>query len=357
MKLVNYLPWNFYVSRNLIVDSETTIESCVVVQKNGSLQITYAFRGHDIESFSMSYVNAVYEYFNSQLMRMGDGWMVSLEAQRYQSHEYPSSDFSNLAAYLVDKEREEDFKCSGEHYESCYFITFVYKPETEIKQRFFKFFFKDEENEIIIKDEIENFCKKVENITAVLSSRLIIRPLDVHETICYLHSTVSFKRHHFNVPESFMYLDSIVAGENMEIAHCNKLGEYYIPVISVYDFPMKTYPAILNKLNKLNVEYRWVNRFFPLSKQVALKILEDCQQGAAAGRKSSRQLASEMALGYESSLQNHSGVMALDEVEQAQAEVGGDVNGLGYYQTSVMVWDKSYEKAEIKRKKVEPEIE
>ena len=129
-KFTTFLPWSFYLSKARYIDSETRIESCIIVQKNGSLQMTYAFRGIDIESYSFSYVATIYTYFNSQIMRLGDGWMVSVEAQRYKMHEYPYADFDNVAALLVDRERGENFSNSGDHYDSSYYLTFVYKPES-----------------------------------------------------------------------------------------------------------------------------------------------------------------------------------------------------------------------------------
>ena len=141
-RLVNYLPWEFMVRDYLQVSDDTRLETCTIVHKNGNLQQVYGFRGHDIESFSKDYIAAVFEYFNSQIKRLGDGWMVSVEAQRFKMHDYPSCNFDSVAGLLVDKEREADFRDSGDHYDSSYYLNFVYKPELEIKKKFTKFFFK-----------------------------------------------------------------------------------------------------------------------------------------------------------------------------------------------------------------------
>lgn len=356
-RLVNYLPWNFYVKEWWQIDSETKIEMCIVLQKNGAIQQTYAFRGHDIESFSKDYVAQVFEYFNSQIKRLGDGWMVSVEAQRFRMHDYPSADFDNIAGLLIDREREEEFKESGEHFDSCYYLTFVYKPEAEVKKKITRIFFREEEQELIIKDEIASFLKIVQNITSVLSGRMIIRPLTCKETVEYLHSTCSTKRFEMNIPSHFLFLDSFISDEKIDIGKTCRLGNSYIPIVEINDFPDFTYPAILNELNKLNVEYRWVSRFIPLSKEIALKELEKYQSGAAAGKKSSKKLADEMILGTSGSLENHSGEILQADAEQAQAEIGGGINGLGYYQSSVMVWDEDYYAARRKMNMVMQKIQ
>lgn len=356
-KLVNYFPWDYYVKRTLVIDEELSLETCVVVHKNGSIQQVYGFRGHDIESFSSDYIAQVFLYFNEQIKRLGDGWMVSVEAQRYLMHEYPASDFDCVTGLLVDRERANEFSGNGEHYDSCYYLNFVYKPESEIKKKVTKLFFKEEEKNIIIKDEINDFVKKVEQITSVLSSRMIIRPLDCHETVCYLHSTCSTKRHEFLLPDHFLFLDSILADQSLEVGKTIRLGDKYIPIVSINDFPNEIYPTILNELNKLDVEYRWVSRFFPISKETALKELESYQRDAAGKKKSGGQMASEMLFGYEGTLQNHAGLLDQSDAEEAQGEVGGGVQGLGYYNSCVMVWDEDYDKAIRKMKEVMKVIE
>lgn len=358
-KFTTFLPWSFYLSKARYIDSETRIESCIIVQKNGSLQMTYAFRGIDIESYSFSYVATIYTYFNSQIMRLGDGWMVSVEAQRYKMHEYPYADFDNVAALLVDRERGENFSNSGDHYDSSYYLTFVYKPESELKKSVINKFYKEGKPTIQINKEIDYFTKTIESITNVLTGRLVIRPLDCNETIEYIHSTVSMSRHHFRLPEgrSFLFLDRLVSDQMLEVGRTLRLGEYYIPIIEIDDFPTRSYPAILNELNKTEIEYRWVSRFFPLSKKMMLKELTDYQRQAAASKSSGRQLASEFALGIKDNLENHSGVMAQNEAESAQEEIGGDVNGGGYYNSCVMVWDKDYQTALAKAAKIKKVVE
>lgn len=355
--LVNYLPWDYYIKRPLRIDDETVLETCIVMQKNGSIQQTYAFRGHDIESYSEDYIAQVFEYFNSQIKRLGDGWMVSCEAQRYVMKDYPAGNFDVIAGLLVDREREEEFRNSGEHYDSCYYLTFVYKPEIEVKKKAVKFFFRQKETQLVITDEIKSFCRTVETITAVLSSRMIIRPLDCEETVCFLHSTCSTRRHPFVLPDHFLFLDSFIQDDHLDIAQTCRLGDKYIPILCINDFPLRTYPAILNALNKENIEYRWVSRFFPLSRAQALSELEKYQKDAASGKKSSKKLAGEMLFNYDSTLENHASSMDQSDVETAQSEVGGDVNGLGYYNSCVMVWDEDYDRAIRKMKDIQKTVE
>ena len=352
VEMLSIFPWWYWIRIKYYV-GETELEKCVIVQKNQNLQITYAFRGHDIESYSPDYINAVFEYFNSQIKRLGDGWMVSVEAQRFKMRDYPSADFDDVAALLVDKEREEEFRDSGEHYDSCYYINFVYKPDSPIKKSFVKFFYSEPEIGFNVQNEIKEFLKVVDNMTSVLSSRIIIRPLDTEETIAYLHSTVSFKRHKIMVPHHVISMDHFMKDSSLDNGRTLRLGNHYCPIVEINDFPNVTYPAILNELNKLDCEYRWVSRFFPMEKSEAMKEIDKQIQGASAGAKSGKKMASEMFFGYESRIENQGALAAVGDIGELQAEVASDINGLGYYNSSVMVWDEDYSASIEKMKKVQ----
>jgi len=53
-----------------------------------------------------------------------------------------------------------------------------------------------------------------------------------------------------------------------------RAGDQYIPILSVNDFPMESYPAMLGDLNTAGVGYRWVTRYICTGKESALKAVE-----------------------------------------------------------------------------------
>ena len=263
-RLIHYTPWESYITREKKI-GDNVVEECIVIHKDGSLQIVYAFRGFDVDSFSEEYKSQVFLYFNSQIKSLGDGWMVSVEAQRFKQNAYPISSFDNLAGLIIDLEREENFKGSGEHYDSSYYLNFVYKPESEIKRKFVNIFFKNksEKKDVLLEQEIEKFSMKVQTIVQVMSWKLIIRALDAQETAEYLHSTISMRKHPIIVPRNLLFFDSFISDSKVEIGNVIRIGEYYCPIIEIYDFPLESYPTCIKSLNGLNIEYRWVSRFFP----------------------------------------------------------------------------------------------
>ena len=118
-RLADFLPWVA-----LAGDS-------VVLNKDGSFQRTARFRGPDLDSAVPAELVAVASRLNNAFRRLGSGWAIFVEAQRHAAATYPASRFPDAASALVDAERKAGFEETGTHFESSYFLTFLYLPPAE----------------------------------------------------------------------------------------------------------------------------------------------------------------------------------------------------------------------------------
>jgi type IV secretion system protein TrbE len=118
-RLADFLPWAALVNEG------------IVLNKDGSFQRTARFRGPDLDSSVPAELVTVAGRLNNALRRLGSGWAVFVEAQRYPSNAYPASSCPDVASALVDAERRAQFEEEGAHYESAYFLTFLYLPPAE----------------------------------------------------------------------------------------------------------------------------------------------------------------------------------------------------------------------------------
>ena len=115
-RLADFLPWAALVDEGIILN------------KDGSFQRTAKFRGPDLDSAVPAELVAVAGRLNNALRRLGSGWAVFVEAQRHSAGAYPPNTFPDVASALVDAERRAQFEEAGAHYESSYFLTFLYLP-------------------------------------------------------------------------------------------------------------------------------------------------------------------------------------------------------------------------------------
>ncbi|MGY4362951.1 type IV secretory pathway VirB4 component [Bradyrhizobium sp. i1.7.7] len=118
-RLADFLPW------------AALVDEGIVLNKDGSLQRTARFRGPDLDSSVPAELVAVTSRLNNALRRLGSGWAVFVEAQRHSAGRYPPDTFPDVASALVDAERKAQFEEAGSHYESSYYLTFLYLPPAE----------------------------------------------------------------------------------------------------------------------------------------------------------------------------------------------------------------------------------
>ena len=338
-----HLPWNFI----------TKFHEGVVIHKDGILQRTFAYRAPDIDSANDFEINVLALRVNDFAKRLGTGWAFHLEAQRFQIRDYPNAVFDTLAPYLIDRERESSFRAAGRHFDSSYYLTFTWKPPSESVKKLLSLFVQSSVSAtdgMSLKQNVEFFVNETDAVIGLLSNDLLLVPLNNEETVTFLHSTISFNRHLIRFPHTQLFLDRILPDSELNTASLDamKLGDQYIPIIGINDFPEDTYPAILDSLNRARLEYRWVTRYICLDKETGAKEAQKKEKAHRGNRKTLLQTFAETTSGEATKAINHgSGVKEQDSIE-AGVEIETDQAALGYLTTSVIVWDHDFKKARKK---------
>ena len=156
-----------------------------------------------------------------------------------------------------------------------------------------------------------------------------------------------------NFPNHFIFIDKMITDEDIENSIPLKLGKNYIPIITVKDFPMETYPAIFDSLNAAEIEYRWSTRFISLDKVDAQKYIEKTVKRFYGSRKSAKQLVMEETMQVQSNLENQGAAAFQQDAQNAQEESLTDIFGFGFYASSLMVWDQDVDAAMDKARYLE----
>ena len=337
--LYQHLPWNFI----------TKFHEGVVVHKDGMLQRTFAYRAPDTDSANTFEINTLALRVNDFSKRLGSGWAFHLEAQRFQIRDYPEASFDMLAPYLIDRERKASFHATGKHFDSSYYLTFNWRPPSEnIKKLASLFVQSGDGSNMTIKQNVDFFINETNAVAGLLAGDLLLSPLDNGETVAYLHSAVSFNRHPIRFPHTQILLDRILPDSELDTSLTMRLGDQYILIIGVNDFPDETYPAMLDGLNRARLEYRWVTRYICLDKEEGTKEARKKEKAHRGSRKTFLQSFAESTSGEPAKAVNHgAGVKEQDSIE-AGVEIETDVAALGYITSNVMVWDADIKKAKKK---------
>lgn len=338
--------------------------------KNGALMTTYQVEYPDLEASSAPEIASMASLFNRSTMTLAqqEGWALFFDVKRYKTTDYPAGNFSNLAGWLVDQRRAENYHNYGEHFTTEYYITFVYQLPSDIDSKAEGFFFKKnskqktkkpndttgERNLPKFQKEAENFLDECEKVMGTLQTKLWIHHLDDSELFSYVKSCVSLNRQNLVYPEdTFFFLDNFLCDMDVHNSQPLKIGEYYVPIMGIMDFPNKTIPAIFDGLNRTMTEFRWTTRFIPLSKESSMKQAEKYQDRFYSARKSGKTLFTEFAMNVEIDKENKSAAEMESQAGDIQSDIALGEYVLGYYTSNLMVWDRKLESARLKARKLQ----
>ena len=347
-RLADFIPWAAMVAEG------------VILNKDGSFQRTAHFRGPDLDSAVPAELIAVSARLNNALRRLGSGWAVFFEAQRNPAQDYPVSIFPDMASRLVDHERRAQFEEEGGHFDSSYYLTLLYLPPADDAKRSENFLFEGMHNDSCTNDHeiLSSFIDHCDRLLQLLEG--FMRDcawLNSEETLTYLHSTISTKRHRVRLPEIPMYLDGLLIDQPLTGGLAPMLGDQHLRILTVTGFPSVTTPGILDELNRLAFPYRWSTRAIMLDKQDATKLLTRIRRHWFAKRKSIAAILKEVMTNEASALIDADAQNKAMDADAALQELGSDNIGQAYVSATVCVWDANPKKADEKLRLVEKVIQ
>jgi type IV secretion/conjugal transfer VirB4 family ATPase len=351
LRLPDFLPWYGLIGPR----------PGLILQKAEALQKTYSYRGPDMASSGIDELIHLSSRLNSIFMR-GDGdWSFFVEAQRFQAPPCPSSRWPNATTWIVDHERRQNLLSEKLQLESSYYLTFVWQLPADIHKRFVRLFYEESAENVERADtmrDIEFFLRTTEELADILAGVCPeVVELDDTETLTYLHSTISTNRHPVLPPYGGTCLDALLPDMAFTPGDCPMLGEHYIPTAVVTQFPPSTAPGLLDALNRLGIEYRWVTRWNRLTKEQASRELGSYRRKHLSKRKTVWKMFGEHVTKEESSLVDNAAVNRSADADAALQVLGADLASFGRLTVTVTVWDRHYQLAREKIRTVKQVIQ
>ncbi|HXW71023.1 MAG TPA: conjugal transfer protein TrbE [Methylocella sp.] len=345
--LADFLPWAALVNEGIILN------------KDGSFQRTAKFRGPDLDSSTAAELVAITSRLNNALRRLGSGWAIFIEAQRLPAHSYPESQFPDAASHLVDAERRAQFEEEGAHFESRYFLTLLWLPPADDAARAESWLYENRaqggEN---WHAALDGFVDRTDRVLALIEGFMPDAEwLDDGETLTYLHACISTRRQRVRVPETPMYLDAILADEDLAGGLEPRLGDAHLRTLTIMGFPSQTWPGLLDDLNRLAFPYRWVTRAICLDKTDAAKLLEKIRRQWFAKRKSIMAILKEVMTNEASVLMDSDAANKALDADAALQELGSDLAGEAYVTATVTVWNEDARIADEQLRLVEKTVQ
>ncbi len=354
-RLADHLPWAALIGPG------------VVLNKDGSLQRTLAFRGPDLDSSTPHELLAARARANNVLRRLGSGWCVHAEASRRAAPAYAASDFPCPVATLVEQERRAAFDGEGQHFESRCYLTLTFLPPPETAARLGDLLIERPRTGstggggdlgAAYRVHFEQFLAQTDSVASLLATFMPeVHALDDAQTLTYLHACVSDRPLSVAVPPTPFYLDEMLTDRPLTGGLSPRLGEQYLKTVSVRAYVDRTLPCLLDRLNGLALEYRWVGRWLPMDKADATRHLGKLRRQWFAKRKGMATLLKEAVTKQESSLTDSDSLNKAQDVDDALQELGGDHCSFGQFTLTITVWDSDEQAAVEKARAVQQAVD
>lgn len=295
------LPYFCFLNKN-VTDSENPDASIgAVLLTNGSMMVTFEYRGKDLESSTNAELNSTILRLSSILSQLEEGYSLHIDVIREKIDSYidPSLNFfnENITAKVLEEEGRDSFSILNNNIENKYYFTINYLPPNDFINKVNNLLYTSTENEEKLDrfylndfEELkENFYETIRKIVSQLIDGINFASFEVlnrQRMLSFLSKCINdYSQPYHRVNSSPIFLQYLLAKEDVIVDNNPKIGNKYLTCISIYDLPNTVYPGILDEISNLNIEFRFNTRFIYLDNSKAVKELNKLIQKWKTKRK------------------------------------------------------------------------
>ena len=339
-----------------LLNYAAVVDDGVIVCKNGAFMAAWIYGAEDNASATPDQRNAVANRVNKALARLGSGWMVHVDAVRRVAPGYSDrakSHFADSVTAAIDEERRRLFESHGTMYEGYFVLTLTFYPPLLAQRKFVELMFDDDEAPLNRKARtislIEGFKREVVAIENELSGGLKLQRLKSHSLVAEDGSTITqddFLRwlqfcvtglnHPIHLPDTPMYIDSLIGGQEMWTGVVPRIGRRYFQVVAIDGFPPHSHPGLLSALAELPSEYRWSTRFIFMDPHEAKSHLEKYRK---RWKQKVRGFFDQL-FNTGSGMVDQDALSMVQDADDAIADVNSGLIAQGYYTSVVVLSDE-----------------
>src|SRR5262249_659753 len=145
---------------------------------------------------------------------------------------------------LIDAERRHHYQQTDAHFESRYIMTFTYQTPTETESRLRQWLIQQEKSASAKPVTIINYFNEVlSKLENTLSNHLLLERLDSQQLLTWCHTCITGLSHELHLPKTPLYLDSLLATQDLVGGLQPKIGEHFIKAIAIAGLPLESEPG------------------------------------------------------------------------------------------------------------------
>ena len=327
----------------------------VCINKDGSLQATWKYRGPDLDSSVEEELAVITNRLHQALAGLKTGYVLYFESQRTPSTAYAATEyFPDPVTRGMDAERCKLFS-SGIYYESTFYGTLYFLPPKDRQEQIKELIVEGREKKVTkAEDILALFAEQIEKFYIMLRGlRITVDFLDEDGLLTYLHSTVADNHRPIKYPGNRFFIDKYLYDTPFYGGLEPQLGRKHMRVIVPITYSKETIFGFFDELNRLDFSYRWVTRAYCLSKTDVLDELDKLKRQWKGKLQSITSTIGDAVMREGAVNAENVDDIAVDrlaEVRDATNAVEGDHISFVYTSIAVVVMDESRARVEDKAK-------
>ena len=266
----------------------------IVIGKNGVLIAGWEYTGDDNGSTTDTQRDVVSVRINQALARLGNGWMLHVDAVRSPVEVYSArglSQFPDRVSAAIDEERRALFAQRGAVYESRFVLCVSYLPPAGAAKKLSEVIYDDDaprrDEAAAVASTLGLFERELGALENRLSTGFKLRRLGARKEVTedgrevvyddllsHLQFCVTGIRQPVQLPRAPIHLDAVLGGQELHGGVLPRIGRNYVQVVAIEGFPSDSCAGILSTLGELPIEYRWSTRYIFLESWEALSHIE-----------------------------------------------------------------------------------
>lgn len=336
--LSSYAPWGAMIAPGIIKNDDE------------SFMQVFKFRGRDLSSSTPEELLVMTSRINASFKMLGTGWAIYFEAKRTKVTTTIERSFPDAICQLMDYERQNMFS-NGQYFVMEYYFTLQWMPPSSKQKKFLKFAYvnETEKNKKYIDqcyDDLQLFRNTANQFYDALASVLYdCVPLSPEETLTYLHSTVSIYDFKVRMTDFPVHLNDALCDTEFYGGDEPRIGRKeeskYLSCISITHYPEFSFPGILDELNHVDIEYRWVSRYIFHDKDDSQSLFYGKRREWKANEKDLLTMVKEWITRSESVMVDSAALQRFADADQALVEIANGYCGFGYFTSSIIIMDES----------------
>jgi type IV secretion system protein TrbE len=345
------LPWY------ALIDQET------IFNKDGSFLALFQLQATDQSHLNQYERENILEKVNQATQLLDHRFSIYLDVSRVliQSLDYTQYFHeAQHAAKAIDQERQEQFFAFQDYYQSNFVLGLCYHPTQASKKKLQDWLFDTKSLGSLEKSEAKPhtnqssgnisqdllfFKKQIKQFADFLQYTFDLRLLTHHanpstqyfnSNACdHLFFALTGQHQSIQIMAPAIDLHVQLSQEELTTGAISQIGENYIQVVAIDQFPEYAYLGILNALNSLNIPFRWSTRFVFCDDDQVETLLENIEKSWDQKTYTYRDMIMQK-LGMQAGRANRDAINMSEDANQALNTARENTVRYGYY-TSVIV--------------------